>query len=140
MPFCWPSCSLLFCLQLFSFSHLFLYRLVVWGWVLGLIGCQSPSPGFALPIFFNNKKRSFPVGYFSILLQVVTTECCGRFSTGRLLTVEDFRGLFCRNLSYGIYKFSFMMSKSVTKTPYLLKSGEIITAIFHRETHAQLRH
>ena len=32
MPFCWPSCSLLFCLQLFSFSLLFFYRLVVCGW------------------------------------------------------------------------------------------------------------
>ena len=31
MPFCWPSCSLLFCLQLFSLYLLFLYRLVVWG-------------------------------------------------------------------------------------------------------------
>ena len=31
MPFCWPSCSLLFCLQLFSLSLLFFYRLVVWG-------------------------------------------------------------------------------------------------------------
>ena len=30
MPFCWPSCSLLVCLQLFSLSLLFLYRLVVW--------------------------------------------------------------------------------------------------------------
>ena len=29
--FCWPSCSLLFNLQLFSLSLLFLYRLVVWG-------------------------------------------------------------------------------------------------------------
>ena len=34
MPFCWPSCSLLFCLQPFSLSLLFLYRLVVWGWGL----------------------------------------------------------------------------------------------------------
>ena len=34
MPFCWPSCSLLFCLQLFSLSLFFLYRLVVWGWGL----------------------------------------------------------------------------------------------------------
>ena len=32
MPFCWPSCSLLFCLQLFSLYLLFLYRLVVWCW------------------------------------------------------------------------------------------------------------
>ena len=34
IAFCWPSCSLLFCLQLFSLSLLFLYRLVVWGWGL----------------------------------------------------------------------------------------------------------
>ena len=34
MPFCWPCWSLLFCLQLFSLSLLFLYRLVVWGWGL----------------------------------------------------------------------------------------------------------
>ena len=34
VPFCWPSCSLLFCLQLFSLSLLFLYKLVVWGWGL----------------------------------------------------------------------------------------------------------
>ena len=34
MHFCWPSCSLLFCLKLFSLSLLFLYRLVVWGWGL----------------------------------------------------------------------------------------------------------
>ena len=33
-PFCWPSCFLLFCLQLFSLSLLFLYRLEVWGWGL----------------------------------------------------------------------------------------------------------
>ena len=58
MPFCWPSCSLLFCFQLFSLSLLFLYRLVVWGWVFGLIGCQSPSPGLALPIFFNNDNNN----------------------------------------------------------------------------------
>ena len=32
MPFCWPSCSLLFCLQLFYLSLLFHYRLAVWGW------------------------------------------------------------------------------------------------------------
>ena len=31
MPFSWPSCSLLFSLQLFSLYLLFLYRLVVWG-------------------------------------------------------------------------------------------------------------
>ena len=32
--FCWPSSSLLFCLQQFSLSLLFLYRLAVWGWGL----------------------------------------------------------------------------------------------------------
>ena len=32
--FFWPSCSLIFCLQLHSISLLFLYRLVVWGWGL----------------------------------------------------------------------------------------------------------
>ena len=34
MPFCWPRCSLLFCLQLFSLPLLFLSRLVVWDWGL----------------------------------------------------------------------------------------------------------
>ena len=58
MPFCSPNCSLLFCLQLFSLSLLFLYRLVVWGWVFGLIGCESPSNGLALPIFFNNNNNN----------------------------------------------------------------------------------
>ena len=28
-----------------------------WGWVFGLIACQSPSPGLALPIFFNNNNN-----------------------------------------------------------------------------------
>ena len=61
MPFCWPSCSLHFCLQLFSLSLLFLYRLVVWGWGLRTDRCQYPSPGLALPIFFNNndKKKKY---------------------------------------------------------------------------------
>ena len=57
-PFCWHSCSLLFWLQLFSVSFLLLYRLVVWGLGFGLIGCQSPSPGLALPIFFNNNNNN----------------------------------------------------------------------------------
>ena len=57
MPFCWPSCSLVFCLQLFSLFLLFLHRLVVWGWVFGLIGCQYPSPSLSLPIFFNNNNK-----------------------------------------------------------------------------------
>ena len=58
MPFCWTSCSLLFCLQIISLSLLFLYRLVVWGWVFELIGCQSPSPGLALPICLNNNNNN----------------------------------------------------------------------------------
>ena len=53
MPFCWPSCSLLFCLQLFSLS-LFLYRLVVWGWGLRTDGVSISLSRLALPIFFNN--------------------------------------------------------------------------------------
>ena len=51
------SCSLLFCLQLFSLS-LFLYRLVVGAGVFGLIVCQSPSPGLALPMCFNNNNNN----------------------------------------------------------------------------------
>ena len=51
IPFCWPSCSLLFLSStIFPFSSF--PRLVV-----GLIGCQSPSPGLALPIFFNNNNN-----------------------------------------------------------------------------------
>ena len=34
MSLCWPNCSLLFCLQLFSRSLLLIYRLVMWGWGL----------------------------------------------------------------------------------------------------------
>ena len=34
MPLYWPSCSLPFCLQLFSLSLLSFYGLVLWGWGL----------------------------------------------------------------------------------------------------------
>ena len=34
MPFYWPSCSLTFCLLLFSLSLLSFYGLVLWGWDL----------------------------------------------------------------------------------------------------------
>ena len=34
MPFYWPSCSLTFCLLLFSLSLLSFYGLVLWGWGL----------------------------------------------------------------------------------------------------------
>ena len=54
MPFCWPSGSLLFCLQLFSLSLLFLYRLVVWGWSLWTdrvsISLSRPCQSFLLII------------------------------------------------------------------------------------------
>ena len=54
MPFCWPSCSLVFCLQLFSLSLLFLYRLVVWGWGhwTDKVSISLSQPCIA--IFFNN--------------------------------------------------------------------------------------
>ena len=70
MPFCWPSCSLLFCLQLFSVYLLFLYRLVVYGWGLPLIGCQSPSPGLVLPIFFNNNNNNMLLEFVLYLLRI----------------------------------------------------------------------
>ena len=50
MPFCWPSCSLIFCLQLFSLSLLFLYRLVVWGWSLRT---DRMSTSLSWPCFSN---------------------------------------------------------------------------------------
>ena len=59
MPFCWPSYSLLF----FVFNYFpFLFFSSI-GWQCGagvfeLIGCQSPSPGLALPIFINNNNNN----------------------------------------------------------------------------------
>ena len=58
MSFYWPSCSLTFCLLLFSL--LFFHSV---GWccgvgVSGLIGCQSLSPSLALPAFFNNNNNN----------------------------------------------------------------------------------
>ena len=57
MPSCWPSCSLLFDLQLFSLSLLFLYRLVEWGWGLRTNRVSISLSGLALPIFFNNNNK-----------------------------------------------------------------------------------
>ena len=52
MPFCWPSCSLLFNLKLFSLSVLFLDRLVVLGWGLRTDRVSiSLSPGLACQCF-----------------------------------------------------------------------------------------
>ena len=60
MPICWPSCSLLFCLQLYSLSLLFLYRLdrlVVWG-----CGPRTDRVSISLsrplPTFFNNNNKA----------------------------------------------------------------------------------
>ena len=53
MSLYWPSCSLHFCLLLFSISLLSFYGLVCGSGVLGLIECQSLSPRLALPTFFN---------------------------------------------------------------------------------------
>ena len=50
MPFCWPSCSLLFVFNYFSISLLFLYRLVVWGWGLRTDGV---SISLSLPCIVN---------------------------------------------------------------------------------------
>ena len=49
MIFCWPSCSLLFCLQLFSLSLLFLCGLVVWGLGLrtGIVSISLSRPCIA---------------------------------------------------------------------------------------------
>ena len=58
MPFCWPSCYLLFCLQLNSLSLLSSIGWYCGAGVFGLIGWQSPSPGLALPIFFNNNNNN----------------------------------------------------------------------------------
>ena len=58
MPFCWPSCSLLFCLQLFSLSLLFLYRLVVWGCSLRTDRVSISLSRPCIPIFFNNNNNN----------------------------------------------------------------------------------
>ena len=57
MPSCWPSTSLFFCLQPFSLSLFFFYRLVVRGWGLRTDRVLISSPGLALPIFSNNNNN-----------------------------------------------------------------------------------
>ena len=62
MPFCWPSCSLLFFFNYFPFIY---FSSIGWQCgtgVFGLIGCQSPSPGLALPIFLNNDNNNNQIG------------------------------------------------------------------------------
>ena len=59
MPFYWPSCSLPFCLLLFSLSLLSFYGLVLWGWCLRTDRVWiALSPGLALPTFFNNNNNN----------------------------------------------------------------------------------
>ena len=48
----------LICFQLVSICHLSFYGLVFWGWVLGLIGCQSYSLGLAFPTVSRLIERS----------------------------------------------------------------------------------
>ena len=76
MPFCWPSWSLLFCLQLFSL--LFFSSIGWWCWagVFGLIGCQFPCPGLALPIFFNNNNNICIYYYSNVDYRVFNLNPC----------------------------------------------------------------
>ena len=70
MPFYWPSCSLPFCLILFSLSF---YGLVLWGWGLYrmLIALSQPC----IAAFFNNNNNYY---YYNntikhLLLLYITT-------------------------------------------------------------------
>ena len=58
MPFCWSSCSLLFCLQLFFLSLLFLYRLVVWGWGLRTDRVSISLSRSCIANLFNNNNNN----------------------------------------------------------------------------------
>ena len=51
MPFYWPSCSLTFCLLLFSLSLLSFCGLVLWGWGLRTDGVLIALSSLALPTF-----------------------------------------------------------------------------------------
>ena len=55
MHFIGRSCSIpTIVFYYFSLSLLSIYRLVLWGWVFGLIGCMSLSLSLSLPTFYNN--------------------------------------------------------------------------------------
>ena len=58
MPFHWPSCSLTFCLLLFSLSLLSFYGLVLWGWGLQTDRVLLLSPSLAVPTFSNNNNNN----------------------------------------------------------------------------------
>ena len=65
MPVYWLSCSLPFCLLLFSLSLLSFYGLVLWGWGLrtdrGLIALSQPCSAY---LFNNNKNILFSSTFF----------------------------------------------------------------------------
>ena len=98
MPFCWPSCFLLFCLQLFSLSFLFLYtiyRLVVWGW-----GLRTDMVSISL-------SRSCIANLFLIIIIKVTP---------RNLTVETFVSIVSRILMSNGFFFSEIIIYEVLLT------------------------
>ena len=75
------SCYLLFCLQLISLSLLSSIGGYCGAGVFGLIGWQSPSPGLALPIFFNDNEWWFTIkytyfGYLSKYQTMIYYEFC----------------------------------------------------------------
>ena len=63
IPFGRPSSSLLFCLQLFSLSLLFLYRSVVWGWGLrnDRVSISLSRPCIANLLYNNDNKVTLHV-------------------------------------------------------------------------------
>ena len=80
MPFCWPSCSFLFCLQLFSLSLLFLYSLVVWGWGLRT---DRVSISLSVPI-------SFPFNHcqsFLIIIIIIKEHACDDVTASQIMAV-----------------------------------------------------
>ena len=66
MPFYWPSCSLPFCLRLFSLSLLGLYGLVLWGWCLRInrVLIALSQPDTANSFNNNNNKTSIKCSVF----------------------------------------------------------------------------
>ena len=57
MPVYWPSCSLTFCLLLFSISLLSFYGLVLWGSGLWTDRVLIALSQLSLPTFFNNNNN-----------------------------------------------------------------------------------
>ena len=77
MPFYWRSCSLTFCLVLFSISLHSFYGLINWCCGIGvfrLLGCSSLSPSLALPTFFNNNNN---ISHFVAFIMKMSMQNCG---------------------------------------------------------------